>query len=86
MKNQIKSGVVFVASTSQEDGKEKVSFIFTVTEDIKNKGIHANDLARSVAAQIGGSGGGREDFAQGGGQSKSQLEEVLKKIPDLIKI
>jgi alanyl-tRNA synthetase len=85
MKQQIKSGVVFVASTVNDEGREKVSFIFAVTPDLKPKGIDAGKLAKAVAAELGGSGGGRPDFAQGGGQGKDKLQAVVEKIPSLLK-
>ena len=81
IKQQIKSGVIFVASTVQDEDREKVSFIVTLTPDLKDKGYNANTIAKSVAKELGGSGGGRPDFAQGGGQGKEKLDSVVKKIP-----
>ncbi|MCB4755735.1 MAG: alanine--tRNA ligase [Elusimicrobia bacterium] len=85
LKHELKSGVVFVATTTPEDGREKVSFVFAVTPDLKEKGLNAGQLAKAVAQELGGSGGGRADFAQGGGQGKENLQSILKKIPSLIK-
>ena len=81
LKQQVKSGVVFVASVIKDEDKEKVSFIFAVTPDLKEKGINAGTLAKSVAKDLGGSGGGRPDFAQGGGQGKENLSAAVKNIP-----
>ena len=85
LKQQIKSGVVFAATTVQDEDREKVSFIFAITSDLKDKGLDAGKLAKTVAAELGGSGGGRPDFAQGGGQGREKLADVIKRIPDLIK-
>ncbi len=85
MKTQIKSGVVFAATTVLDEGKEKVSFIFAVTPDVQAKGFNAGQMAKSVAAELGGSGGGRPDFAQGGGHGKDKLDAVVKKIPSFLK-
>lgn len=84
LKTQIKSGVVFAATTVMDEGKEKVSFIFALTPDVQAKGLNAGQMAKIVAAELGGSGGGRPDFAQGGGQGKEKLDSVLKKIPSLL--
>jgi alanyl-tRNA synthetase len=84
LKTQIKSGVVFAATTVMDEGKEKVSFIFALTPDVQAKGLNAGQLAKIVAADLGGSGGGRPDFAQGGGQGKDKLDLVVKKIPSLL--
>ncbi len=85
LKQQIKSGVVFAASTIDDEGKEKVSFVVAATPDMKDKGVNAGAIAKAAAAELGGSGGGRPDFAQGGGQGKDKLQALLKKIPLLIK-
>jgi len=86
LKQQIKSGVIFVASTLVDEGREKVSFVFALTPDVIAKGLSAGALAKTVATEIGGSGGGRPDFAQGGGTSKNKLQSVLGKIPGFLKI
>ena len=66
----------------EDEGKEKISFVFSVTQDVqKNNGLDAGKLAKAVAAELKGSGGGRADFAQGGGQGKLNLAEATKKIP-----
>ena len=85
LKQQIKSGVIFAASTIMDEDREKVSFVFAVTPDLKDRGLNAGQLAKAVAAELDGSGGGRPDFAQGGGQGKDKLQAVLKMIPSLIK-
>jgi len=85
LKNQVKSGVVFVASSVVEEDREKVSFVVTVTGDLKDKGWNAGKIAKNVAGELGGSGGGRPDFAQGGGQDKKKLESVLNKLTELVK-
>jgi alanyl-tRNA synthetase len=84
LRDQIKSGVVFAASTVAEDGREKISFVFTVTPDMKAKGLDAGKLAKAAAAELGGSGGGRADFAQGGGEGNAKLQALVQKIPTLI--
>ena len=84
MKDQIKSGVVFAATKTLDEGKEKVSFVFAVTLDLKPKGIDAGKLAKAAAAELSGSGGGRPDFAQGGGEGFAKLEALVKKIPSLL--
>jgi alanyl-tRNA synthetase len=85
LKTQIKSGVVFAASAIDDEGKEKISFVVATTPDMKEKGVNAGAIAKAAAAELGGSGGGRPDFAQGGGQGKDKLQALLKKIPSLIK-
>ena len=41
-------------------------------------GVHAGKLARTLAAIIGGSGGGKDYFGQGGGTKPSAADELIK--------
>ncbi len=84
LKDQIKSGVVFAATKINDEGKEKVSFVFAVTPDLKPRGFDAGKLAKAAAAEMGGSGGGRPDFAQGGGEGFAKLDALVEKIPSLL--
>ncbi len=84
LKDQIKSGVVFAATKIVDEQKEKVSFVFAVTPDLKPKGIDAGKLAKAAAAELGGSGGGRPDFAQGGGEGFEKLSKLVEKIPTFL--
>jgi alanyl-tRNA synthetase len=42
-------------------------------------------LIKEIAPIIGGSGGGRKDFAQAGGNNPAKLEEALAKLREIIK-
>ena len=44
--------------------------------------VPARDLARAVAELLNGKGGGRADFAQGGGPDGAKLEQALESVPD----
>jgi alanyl-tRNA synthetase len=79
LKVRIGSGIVLLGSQSQN----KVSLIMGVTSDLTNR-FNANDLIKKIAQKIGGTGGGRPDFAQAGGTDPKRLDEALKAIDDLI--
>jgi alanyl-tRNA synthetase len=49
------------------------------------KGINAGQIIREVSPIIGGGGGGRPNFAQGGGTQPEKLQEALKATEDAIK-
>lgn len=84
LRDQIKSGVVFVSSIVPDEGKDKVSFVFSVTPDVqKTNGLDAGKLAKTVATELKGSGGGRADFAQGGGQGRENLASAIKKLLEM---
>jgi alanyl-tRNA synthetase len=55
---------------------DKVRLAAGVTEDLMAR-LKAGDLVNHVAAQVGGKGGGRPDFAQAGGDDPSRLDAAL---------
>ncbi|MCM8790835.1 MAG: alanine--tRNA ligase [Candidatus Omnitrophica bacterium] len=58
---------------------DKVSFVVSVPEKAVKKGISANSIAKEAAVILDGSGGGRDNFAQGGGKAAARLEEAFNK-------
>jgi alanyl-tRNA synthetase len=76
MQRQIGSGVAAVVSVV--DGKAAV--VVSVSEDLKDT-IDAVALLRAGVAEVGGKGGGgRADFAQGGGPDGARAEAALAAI------
>ncbi|MEM3665889.1 MAG: alanine--tRNA ligase [Candidatus Bathyarchaeia archaeon] len=49
------------------------------------KGVNANEIAREASAVIGGGGGGKPNFAQGGGTKIEKLPEAIKKAEEVLK-
>ena len=52
---------------------------------VKNAPLKAGELVKQVAATLGGSGGGRDDFATAGGKNLSELENAMRQALELIK-
>jgi alanyl-tRNA synthetase len=75
------AGVVVLASVNDD----KVSFVVSVQKALTERGIHAGHLAKSFAGLIEGSGGGRPDFAQGGGKKVAALDQALAKATTFVK-
>ncbi len=75
LKNQMKSGVVLLATSS--DGK--VNLIAGVTNDLTGK-VKAGELVNLVAQQVGGKGGGRPDMAQAGGTQSEAVPAALQSV------
>jgi alanyl-tRNA synthetase len=48
-----------------------------VTPDLTSR-FKAGDIIKPIAKQVGGSGGGRPDFAQAGGTEPNQLDAALE--------
>ena len=69
LRNKVPSGVLILASAKEG----KVSLLVIVTKDLTSR-IKAGDLAKYMAQEIQGSGGGRPDMAQAGGSHPDGLE------------
>jgi alanyl-tRNA synthetase len=69
------TGVFVLASVLDR----KVVLVVGVSEDLaKAKTFHAGHIARDMARELGGNGGGRPVFAQGGGQTPENLDRTLE--------
>ncbi|MCW4045721.1 MAG: alanine--tRNA ligase [Candidatus Bathyarchaeota archaeon] len=49
------------------------------------KGVNAGEVVRMVSPVIGGGGGGRVNFAQGGGTQPEKLQEAIARAEDVIR-
>ena len=66
--------VLFIANIKDE----KITFM------AKSSINNANNLVRYAAQNTGGNGGGKPDFARGGGTNINKLDEVLKEVERLM--
>ncbi len=80
LKEELGSAVILVAA---RDG-DKAVLACGVTGDLVEKGFHAGRLIGELAPLLGGQGGGRPDFAQGGGIFPDKLPLVFAKIRELV--
>src|SRR5580765_678098 len=81
LKDRLKSAVVVLASVENPD---KVVLVVGVTADQTGR-IKAGELAGAVAAQVGGRGGGRADFAQAGGSKPEALDAALGSVEEFVR-
>ena len=79
LKNKLGNAVVVLATVS--DGK--IAIAAGVTKAL-SKTVKAGDLIRELTAQLGGKGGGRPDFAQGGGSDEAALPAALSSVVGLV--
>jgi len=59
------------------------SLVAKVTTEF-TKQIQAGKIIQTIAPIVGGKGGGRPDFARGGGKDPSKLDEALAKAKELL--
>jgi alanyl-tRNA synthetase len=81
LKDRLKSAVVVLASV---ENPAKVLLVVGVTADQTTR-IKAGELAGAVAAQVGGRGGGRADFAQAGGSNPEALDAALGSVTEFVR-
>jgi alanyl-tRNA synthetase len=81
LRDKYRSAVVAVGSQIAED---KAALLVAVTADLVGK-FKAGDLIKQAAPIIGGSGGGRPDFAQAGGREPGKIGEALDRVVSLVR-
>ena len=67
-------GVIVLASAA---GGDRASVVVSVAPSIVARGVHAGQLAKLMAGELGGGGGGRDTLAQAGGARVENLERAL---------
>jgi len=80
LRQRLGSGVVLLSGES--DGR--VTLALGVTKDLTDR-LRAGDLVREVSAVVGGKGGGRPDFAQGGGSEPAKLDAAFDRLRELVR-
>jgi alanyl-tRNA synthetase len=81
LRDQVGGGVVVVGVV---DG-EKVTLLVALTADVAKAGkLHAGKILGELAVVVGGKGGGKPDFAQGGGSKPEMLDAALSKAKSLV--
>ena len=68
---------------SETEGK--LAFILAVPPKFSSGSLNASEVAKKVSTAISGSGGGRKDFAQGGGVLPADMAKFKTGILDIIK-
>jgi alanyl-tRNA synthetase len=79
IRDKLQSGVIALGAAKDE----KVSLLVVVTKDLSKK-LRAGDLIRDMAAEVGGTGGGRPEMAQAGGKDPEKLGAALEKVFELV--
>jgi alanyl-tRNA synthetase len=80
-REQHPSSVVVLGSVTEG----RPVLIASVSDDLVPKGLHAGELVKYVAAQIGGGGGGKATMAQAGGKNPDELPGALQSVPAWVK-
>jgi alanyl-tRNA synthetase len=79
LRDKMKTGVIALGGVSDD----KVSLLVVVTKDLSTR-VKAGDLAKAMATEVGGTGGGRPEMAQAGGKNPEGLPAALEKVFGLV--
>ena len=82
VRGELKSGVAFLFARF-ENGKN--SLLAVVTDDLRERGIRADEIIREVASAAGGKGGGKPHMAQAGIADESRIAEAFALAPEVVK-
>jgi alanyl-tRNA synthetase len=58
----------------------KPAVVVAVNDEARRWGISANALVKVAAGALGGSGGGKDDVAQGGGADLANADQALRDV------
>ncbi|MHA3902315.1 alanine--tRNA ligase [Castellaniella sp. WN] len=72
LKSKLPGAVILLAAVADD----KISLVAGVSPELTAR-VKAGDLVGSIAAQVGGKGGGRPDMAMGGGSDVASLDGAL---------
>lgn len=76
-----KLGNSIIVFTSIQNN-DQISICVKVSDNYVKAGINAGSIVKEIAEATGGRGGGKPNFAQGGGKDASKLDDILLKIKE----
>jgi alanyl-tRNA synthetase len=77
------ANAVAVIGARLDDGKAMI--LALVGDDVRARGVRADEVVRVVAAAVGGRGGGKPHMAQAGIPDAARLGEALARAPELVR-
>ncbi|HLF18517.1 MAG TPA: alanine--tRNA ligase [Candidatus Omnitrophota bacterium] len=81
LKQKAKSAIIVLGAK----GADGASLLVSVSDDLVKKGIKADEIIKTIAPLINGSGGGRAQMAQAGSKETANIEAALTQANKLIK-
>ncbi|HMA01007.1 MAG TPA: alanine--tRNA ligase [Gemmatimonadaceae bacterium] len=82
LRDQLGSGVGVLATSF---GEGKSTLLVVVTDDLRDRGVRADQLIKPIAEAAGGRGGGKAHMAQAGIPDASRIGEAIAHAPSVVR-
>ncbi len=82
LREQLGSGVGVLATSF---GEGKSTLLVVVTDDLRDRGVRADQLIKPIAEAAGGRGGGKAHMAQAGIPDASRIGEAIARAPAVVR-
>ena len=82
LREQMESGVG-ILSASFDNGKN--AMLAVVSDDLRERGVRADNIMKELAAAAGGKGGGKPHMAQAGIPDAARMASVVAEAPEMIR-
>lgn len=77
LSDEIKSNHKGIIIVFASENAGKVTFMVSVCDDLLERGFHAGNMIKQIAAVAGGGGGGKADMAQAGAKDPSKIQDAF---------
>ncbi|HEX6964573.1 MAG TPA: alanine--tRNA ligase [Gemmatimonadaceae bacterium] len=82
LRERLGSGVGVIASTF---GDGKNALLVVVTDDLRERGVRADQIIKEIAAAAGGRGGGKPHMAQAGIPDAARIPDAIARAPEVVR-
>lgn len=83
MGDALREGLTNCVAVLAAEVHGKGSLLAVISDDLREKGVRADAIVRTVAARVGGRGGGKPHMAQAGVEA-GHLDEALSAVSEVV--
>ncbi len=73
----LRSSKISFTALFVSDSADKISLVVAGSDDLVKKGFNSGKIVKEISATVQGNGGGRPDFAVGGGKDVQKVNEAI---------